>query len=120
MKFLIDLKVKDNKDEPIKKLASIINWVYCYKDNISTLLLMFSTLSLVVDDLFEKIKNINEFWGKKYSESEQKSSIVNNALLLVMEFILKILTSNENIYVDSKKDNEIFYELIYILHYSIY
>ena len=31
-----------------------------------------------------------------------------------MEFILKILTSNENIYVDSKKDNEIFYELINI------
>ena len=115
LKYLIDLKGKDNSEENvIKKNASIINWVHCYKDKITTILQMFTSLSSVVDNLTDKIKKIREEEPTKSDEEESVSSIVNSALFSVMESILKVVTSNADIYLTYIKNSDEFYELMNI------
>ena len=54
LKYLVVLKEKENSEEENKldlKIAKIINWIQCYKDEITTILQMFSTLCFVGIDL---------------------------------------------------------------------
>ena len=77
LKYLVDLKDKDNKEkEPNRRIASKINWVECYKRDISTILQMFSSLNIVVKDLKNKIIEINNKDQNKISKTESNSSIV--------------------------------------------
>ena len=115
LKYLIELKKIGNTEiDLFKKNASIINWIQCYKEDLSTILQMFSSLSLIVDNLTEKIKSKIKDEQMKSSNTESASSIVNDALFYGMESILKILTSDKDIYISMKKNSDDFYELMNI------
>ena len=109
LKYLMEIKekeiTKENlKEGSIEQIARKINWIHCYKTYIITILKMFSNLSLIMDNSAEKIKN--EL--KKYEESGSMDSIVNKTLFCGMESILRILTSDKEIYTFS--DNK-FYKI---------
>ena len=116
LKFLVLLKEQENKEEieenPMKKIAKIINWIQCYKDEITTILQMFSILSLIVDNLLDKIKKAEGEFQSKFGTSANDTSYSNDALFLGMESLLRVLTSNSEIYISAKKDSQQFYELI--------
>ena len=113
LKYLVDLKDKENKDkDPNIKIASKINWIECYKSNISTILQMFSSLSIVVKDLNNKIMEINK--NDNILKRESTSSIVNGALFFAMESILRVVTSSPDIYISLKDNSNDFYELMNI------
>ena len=113
LKYLVDLKDKDNSEkDPNQKIASKINWVECYKRDIATILQMFSSLSIVVKDLNNKIIEISNKDQNKIYKTESNSSIVNDALFFAMESILRVVTSDSDIYISLKDDSNDFYELI--------
>ena len=111
LKHLVQLKNKENFEKSVNKensfitnMAAKINWVQCYKDDLSTILQMFSSLSLVVDNLYDKIIEINKTMENESSSTNSDSSIVNNALFLGMESILRVMTSNKDIYISHFKN----------------
>ena len=113
LKYLVELKDKDNKEkDPSRRIASKINWVECYKRDIATILQMFSSLNIVVKDLNNKIKEMNKKVQNQISKTESNSSIVNYALFFAMESILRVVTSNPDIYISLKDNSNDFYELI--------
>ena len=93
---MVELKNKQNKEkDPLKIIASDINWVYCHKDNITTILQMFTTLSTIVNDLNNKIQKAEEELEEKYNySSESSSTYIGNALFLGIESLIRVLTSN--------------------------
>ena len=116
LKYLVVLKEKENSEEENKldlKIAKIINWIQCYKDEITTILQMFSTLGFVGIDLKSKIINKNIIEQEQNNESESLS-IAINPLYFGVESILRVLTSDDNIYISLKKKSEDFYELMNI------
>ena len=113
LKFLVKINDKQNTEEdPIKKIASNINWIYCHKDNISTILQMFSTLSTIVNNLNDKIQIAENELEDKYKSSNLISSMVDKALFFGTESLIRVLTSNSDIYLSAKEDSEKFYELM--------
>ena len=115
LKYLVDLKDKDKSEkDPNRKIASKINWVECYKRDIATILQMFSSLSIVVKDLNNKIIEISNKDQNKIYKTESNSSIVNDALFFAMESILRVVTSDSDIYISLKDDSNDFYELMNI------
>ena len=114
LKYIVDLKYKNNEEkDPNKKIAGKINWVECYKRNIATILQMFSSLSIVVKDLNNKIIEVNK-GQEQISKTESSSSIVNDVFFFAMESILRVVTSNVDIYKSQKEDSNDFYELMNI------
>ena len=120
LKYIVELK-KDNKKEEkqnhIKDLAKTLNWIQCYSDEITTILQMFSKLNTIIEDLLDLIKNVIITGEIKYEttyESNESSSIVNKALFLSMESILRVITSKENIYIALKENPDEFSELMKI------
>ena len=74
---------------------------------------MFSSLSIVVKDLNNKIIEISNKEQNKIYKTDSNSSIVNDALFFAMESILRVVTSDSDIYISLKDDSNDFYELIY-------
>ena len=118
LEFLVELKEKQNEkndEKSIEKIASIINWIHCYKDEIITILQMFVILNPIVNNLNEEIKKGKYvLLDKQYNNFQLNNHYVNNSLLLGMESLLSILTSNEEIYLSAKEDDEKFYNLMNI------
>jgi hypothetical protein len=78
---------------------------------------MFSKLNTIIEDLLDLIKNVIITGEIKYEtayESNESSSIVNKALFLSMESILRVITSKENIYIALKENPDEFSELMKI------
>ena len=116
LKFLVKLKEQENKEmieeNPMKNIAKIMNWIQCCKDEIATILQMFSRLSLTVDNLLDKIKKAEDEFQSKFGTSTNDSYYSNDALFLGIETILRAITSNSEIYISAKQDSEQFYELM--------
>jgi len=95
--------------EIIEKLAKEINWLECYKNEITIILQIFSKLSMKIIDLYEQIEKIIRNKEIKYEISKRNpeyTSIVNKTFFLSLDSILIIITTNNEIY-----DKDIF-ELI--------
>ena len=101
---------KDNKIE-IENIGSIINWLEFYSNQISYMLKIY----LMLNDYLKKIenfKNIHEELDKisnsiVYENDEKNNeykSEVNKGLFIGIESILKIITSNPKIFLESNKD----------------
>ena len=115
LKYIVDLKNKDNNEkDPNRKIANVINWVECYKRDIATILQMFSSLNTIVKDLNNKIIEINNNEQNKIYKKESTSSIINDVLTFAMQSILRVVTSNPDIYISMKDNLNDFYELMNI------
>ena len=115
LKYIVDLKNKDNNEkDPNRKIANVINWVECYKRDIATILQMFSSLNTIVKDLNNRIIEINNNEQNKIYKKESTSSIVNDVLTFAMQSILRVVTSNPDIYISMKDNLNDFYELMNI------
>jgi hypothetical protein len=115
LKLIVKLKFDDNNENNIvKNTTNTINWVECYSNEIAIILEMFSKLNKIVKNLYNKIEGLINDGKIKYESSERcpdNMAIVNKALFLGMESIIKILTSREEIYIniinDEKKLNNV-------------
>jgi len=105
LKLIVQLKnFPDNKDEePVKNAANIINWVESYSNEIGNILQMFCKLNKRIKNLYGQMEDIINNKKIKYEISERCPKYyptVNEALFFGIESILKILTSNEDIYLN--------------------
>ena len=120
--FLVKLKIDSKKDNDEKNdiknnVAYIINWIEGYSEEISMILNIFAKLNRIISNLYIKIEEIIERNQIEYEISKRSPSytaIVNKELFLGIESILRIVTSNEQIYINIKDNPEKFAELINI------
>ena len=119
LKYIVELRKKKFVIERISQndISNIINWIECYSSELSTILQMFSNLNNIVDNLFDLIKAIIDNKEIKYETNTNDrcwgaSSIVNEPLFLGMEAILRVITSNENIYQAFEENTDEFTELM--------
>ena len=115
--LLVFLKFKNNIDinNRIQLLANSINWIESYEVEITILLKIFSKLNNLIPDLYNKVDNIikleqnkNEF-SKRNREDKSK---VNKAFFIGLESILKVITSNNQIYENLKNSQDAFTQLL--------
>ena len=52
------IEKENHENNNLYKLASIINWIECYSEEIIYLQIIFSKLSKKIPELFEQIENI--------------------------------------------------------------
>ena len=112
----IDIFKEYNQME--KTISSII-WIEFYSNNISFILQMFSKLNSIIDNSYEKVYEVINNKKIKYEKSRrcrEYTSIVNEILFLGMESILKVITSNEQVYLDLINNLEKFKDLKNIIN----
>jgi len=119
LKLLVDLKNKYSPMEydNIKKLGNIINWIEVYSVEIISILKMYITLNKIVPNLYEQIKTImdkNQVFSEVSERNPEHKELVNKAFFMGLESLLRVVTSNENIYIGLKEDSDKFFELINI------
>jgi hypothetical protein len=119
LKLLVDLKNKYSPMEydNIKKLGNIINWIEVYSVEINSILKMYISLNKIVPNLYEQIKLIidkNQLFFEVSERNPEHKALVNKAFFMGLESILRVVTSNENIYIGLKEDSDKFFELINI------
>ena len=76
---------------------------------------IFLKLNYVINILYEKIIKVFEDGTIKYESSERNknyNSIVNKAIFFGIESIIRVVTSNEDIYINLKNNKENFSHLI--------
>ena len=106
------LDKNDISNNNLLKMASIINWIECYSEEITYLQEIFLKLSAKIPNLFESIKKIISSEQIEYEISNRNPEyigIVNKVFFLSLDSILRIITSKPEIY-DLSLDNV--YELI--------
>ena len=106
------IKERNNEDNIYKKLASIINWIESYTEEISLLQQIFLKLNMKIPNLNELIQEIIDKKQIYYEISERNpeyTSIVNEVFFLSLDSILRILTSRSEIYELPEDD---FFDLI--------
>ena len=82
-------------------LATIINWVESYSEEITILQQIFLKLNMKIPELYEQIEKIINSEQIKYEISERNPeyiSIVNKIFFLSLDSILRIITSKSEIY----------------------
>ena len=82
-------------------LATIINWVESYSEEITILQQIFLKLNMKIPELYEQIEDIINSEQIKYEISERNPeyiSIVNKIFFLSLDSILRIITSKSEIY----------------------
>ena len=82
-------------------IASIINFIECYSEEITSLHQIFLKLSLKIPELFEQIEEIISSGQIVYEISERNpeyTAIVNKVFFLCLDAILRIITSKPDIY----------------------
>ena len=113
MKFLVKINEPTNKEkDPIKRIVNNINWIYCHQDNITIILRMFSKLSTIVENLNNRIQIAKDDLKYKYDSNIYSSSFVDSALFLGTESLIRVLTTNSDIFLSLKKASEKFNELM--------
>ena len=122
LKFMVQLR-NDSNDilkelDKIKQIINSINWIEFYSSDISNILLIFSKLNLFIEDLHDKIYEMINNKKIKYEIStkyKKYTSIIYKPHFLVIESILKVITSNENIYLKLINRFEEFLDLINVI-----
>ena len=107
LKLLVSLRREEGKGmeekNGIECLANTINWVESYSEEITILLQIFSKLNIIIDNLFDKIKenikNLKQIINPK----------INMAILYMIDSILKVVTSNPQLYINKEKDRNEFF-----------
>ena len=121
-KFLeLILDIRNNSDcgfyyeDIIENTANKINWIEAYSEELTIILTIFLKLNYIINNLYEKIIKVFEDGTIKYESSERNrnySSLVNKAIFFGIESIIKVVTSNEDIYINLKNNKEKFSQLI--------
>ena len=119
LKLLVNLRNKYTvqEDDNIKQIGSIIAWIETYTVEITSILKMYNSLRKIVGNLYEQINRIierNEIIFENSERNPEYKSLVNKAFFIVLESLLRVITSNENIYINLKEDSDKFFELINI------
>jgi hypothetical protein len=119
LKLLVSLKNKysPKASDYLNYIGSIINWIEVYTIEISSILKMYVTLNNIVPNLYEQIEKIIDKNQIKFEISERNpeyKSLVNQAFFEGIESLLRVITSNEKIYINLKDDPDRFFELINI------
>ena len=107
-----NLKINELPTNNLYKFASVINWVESYAEELSILQQIFFKLNTKIPELYEQIEKIISSGQIEYEISErnpQYTSIINQALFLGLDSILRIITSKVEIY-DLPEDD--FFDLI--------
>ena len=115
LKLMVKLR-NDSNDifkeyDQLEKTISTIIWIEFYSINISIILQMFLKLNSFIENLFEEVNEIINNKKIKYEISKrckEYTSIVNETLFFGMESILKVITSNEKVYINLIKNFEEF------------
>ena len=116
IKKMINLRFSEEEKEMndnIKSLSMKMVWLESNSEYISILLNMYQLLSLQVYDLFNKIEKIIDNKEVKYEVSKRSPHFteeVNSSFFNIMESLLKIITSDFEIY--ENLDNQEFYAYI--------
>ena len=87
--------------EIIDLLANNINWIESYSEEIISLYLIFLKLSMKIPKFFEQIEIIIKKKQINYEITESNpeyTSIVNETFFLLIDSILRVLTSKEEVY----------------------
>ena len=112
--YLFDITNKDDKDlDPNKNIEGKIIFIECHKREIAIILQMFSSLNLIIKDLNNKIIELNKERIKIFKK-DSVASIYNNLIFFAMESILRLFTSNSDIYISLKDNPNDFYKLMNI------
>jgi len=121
-KFLeLILNIRNNSDSDFKyeniieNTANKINWIEAYSEELTIILTIFLKLNYFINNLYDKIIKVFEDCTIKYESSERNrnySSLVNKAIFFGIESIIRVVTSNENIYINLKNNKEKFSHLI--------
>ena len=119
LKLLVELKnkysPKDNYDSI--QIGNIINWLEVYSIEITSILKMYISLQKIVQNLYEQIKTVIDKKQVIFEVSERNpehNSFVNKAFFIALESLLRVITSNEKIYIKLKDDSDRYFELINI------
>ena len=121
LELILDIRSKSDSafiDEDITiNTISKINWIEAYSEELTIILTIFLKLNDIINNLYEKIKKVIEDGTIKYEISERNrgyTSFVNKAIFFGIESIIRVVTSNEDIYIDIKDEKEKFSQLIKI------
>ncbi len=90
-----------NEMENIELFANNINWIESYSEEITLLQEIFLKLSMKIPDFYEQIEIIIKKKQITYETSDRNpkyTSIVNEAFFLSLDSILRIITSNKEVY----------------------
>ena len=119
LNLLFTLRIKESQElqnrEIIETFSNAINWMEAYSDEITINLQIFSKLNKLVENLYEQINEIIFTEQIDYEISKRSSrfsSIVNKSFFYVIESILRVVTSNEQIYINKKNNSNDFFNLI--------
>ena len=85
----------------MNKLATIINWIECYAEEITSLQQIFLKLNMKIPELFTEIEKIISSGQIQFEISERNPeylAIVNKVFFLCLDSILRIITSKTEIY----------------------
>ena len=119
LKLLVSLKKKYSPKEEsfINKIGGTINWIETYTVEITSIFKMYTELSTIIGNVFEQMtKTIdkNNIIIEVSERNPDYKSLVNNSFLIVMESLLRVVTSNEKVYLHLKDDSDRFFELLNI------
>ena len=119
LRLMIQLRNDSNEQfkeyDQLEKTISTIIWIEFYATNISIILQMFSKLNSIIENLFEEVNEIINNKKIKYENSKrckEYTSLVNQTLFFGMESILKVITSNEKVYLNLIENSKEFEALI--------
>ena len=115
LKKMVNIRFGDGMEgnDPIKDLAKIMIWLESNNQFISIILDIYQKLSIQEKNLFNKIEKIIDNKEVQYEiskRSPQFTEQVNSSFFLIIESLLKIITSDYDIYKNLK--NEEFYDFI--------
>ena len=102
-------KIKLKNKNKLREIANTINWIECYKKEITIILRTYAKMNLKIKNLYELVKDniINKNIKYEISErSPQYTEIINEIIFLGIESLLKILI-NEKLLEDINDDEKL-------------
>ena len=103
------IKLKNLKKKKIGLIANIINWLECYKFEISNILKIYFLLEKKIDNLYQSIKELYE--NLKVLKKNEIANITET-LSFSIHSILKILLSNKSFFNNIDDNNSKLIEII--------
>ena len=114
MSLVLLRKKEENSKETedgLESLASTINWIESYSEEIIIILQVFSKLNRRIENLYDKMQEtINEITEKNITTKYNYKA--SKAILYMIESILKVITSNTQLFIDKEKDRNEFFQLL--------